>query len=79
MTSQKVYPHQIVSSAEKMFNQRLTESQFLELLQLIDNYREQVEDRCIELISEQQATSKQPVINQLPPKEQTSLDDLLPF
>ena len=69
----------IVSTFEAMINERLSEDQFLEIVALIEDYADKKINRYIEFTSNQQATSKQPVINQLPSKEQTSLDNLLPF
>lgn len=79
MPQQRSNPIHIVNTFEAMLNERLSEAQFLEIVALIEDYAAQRINRYIEFTSNQQATSKQPVINQLPSTEETSLDDLLPF
>lgn len=79
MPQQQLHPYHIIDAFESMMNEKLSQDQFIEISTMIEEYADQRLYRFIEFTSNQQATNKQPAIDQLPPKEQTSLDNLLPF
>lgn len=71
MAQDSIYAHHIIKAVEEMYNERLSQDQYIELFQMIEKYRS---DRIVAFIAREmnrKATSKQPVINQLPPTEET--------
>lgn len=79
MAQDSIYAHHIIKAVEEMYNERLSQAQYIELFQMIEKYRSDGIEAFIAREINRKSTSRQPAINQLPPKEQTSLDDLLPF
>lgn len=79
MSTELINPSQVIAEIEKTLSVKLTEAQYVHIWNELDRYSNSRINHYISITRKQQATSKQPVINQLPSKEQTSLDDLLPF